>query len=492
VTVDLEAERRTVSPRSRAPWPIGLRLAAAGVLILQLAWIFAVPPFRGSDEFDHVYRAAAAARGQWLVTPAAATRGTGAWLDVPNDIVAAARPQCVDLQYTRAEDCYGTPGEHTTRIASGAGRYNPVFYGVVGTVALPFDGLGALYAMRLATVLLTWSLFCLALAAARRWARTAWPTSMIALASTPVLLYSSSIVAPNGVELMAALVVWTATLGLLRNATKPDTLLTVAAAVGGCILVTTRSLGPLWCVLILVSAYLTTRPAWSDLKALLLRRSSVAAAAVVTVATALNVAWILGMDALNIGQTMSDPITLGHRLRILLENELLWSLQSIAAFPLRDEATRMPVYACYLVLFAGMVYLGFRYAGRQERLALAATILLAACVPFALNLDPHTFPNYWQGRYGLPYSLGIALVVGVVLDNRRRSLGTDLRLVVLALFAVAQAIGPMDVLLKGVHHPLSDYAHFPHPPAALVVCVAAVGAALLWWGASSTPSEAER
>ena len=40
-----------------------------------------MPPFAGIDEFDHAYRAAAAARGQWAIDPVDATRGTGAWLE---------------------------------------------------------------------------------------------------------------------------------------------------------------------------------------------------------------------------------------------------------------------------------------------------------------------------------------------------------------------------------------------------------------------------
>ena len=69
-------------------------LLAAGVLLVQLAWILTVPPFRGIDEFDHAYRAAAVAHGQWLPRASASVRGHGEYVEV----------------------------------ASGAARYNPVFY----------------------------------------------------------------------------------------------------------------------------------------------------------------------------------------------------------------------------------------------------------------------------------------------------------------------------------------------------------------------------
>jgi len=103
----------------------------AGLSALLLAWILLIPPFGGTDEFDHAYRAAAVARGQWFATPSDATRGTGAWLEVPRDIVDAARPECQVRSYTTAADCVGTAHGDTVRIASGAGRYQPVFYAVV-------------------------------------------------------------------------------------------------------------------------------------------------------------------------------------------------------------------------------------------------------------------------------------------------------------------------------------------------------------------------
>ena len=39
-------------------------LLVVGALLTQAAWLLSVPAFRGVDEFDHVYRAAAVARGE--------------------------------------------------------------------------------------------------------------------------------------------------------------------------------------------------------------------------------------------------------------------------------------------------------------------------------------------------------------------------------------------------------------------------------------------
>ena len=132
-----------------------------------------MPPFAGSDEFDHAYRAAAAARGQWAIDPVDATRGTGAFVTVPADIVEAARSECQHLRYTKDHDCIGKPAsDGNVVVASGAGRYHPLFYAVIGTAAKPFDGAAALYAMRIATALLAAAFVWIAVRAAATWARS--------------------------------------------------------------------------------------------------------------------------------------------------------------------------------------------------------------------------------------------------------------------------------------------------------------------------------
>ena len=172
--------------RSRAPRVSPGRSLLLGLCGLFAIWVLVVPPFGGSDEHDHAYRAAAAARGQWAIDPVNATRGTGAWLEVPSDIVDAARAECQALRYTKDRDCVGTPaGEGTTRVASGAGRYHPLFYAVIGTAAKPFDGATALYMMRIATALLAAAFVWVAVRAASTWARTRWPYVGIVVACTP-------------------------------------------------------------------------------------------------------------------------------------------------------------------------------------------------------------------------------------------------------------------------------------------------------------------
>ena len=80
-------------------------LVFLGALLMQAAWIVAVPPFRGSDEFDHAYRAASVADGDWMPTTPAPD-GRGDLVAVSPALVAAAQPVCLTYEYVGPDNCY--------------------------------------------------------------------------------------------------------------------------------------------------------------------------------------------------------------------------------------------------------------------------------------------------------------------------------------------------------------------------------------------------
>jgi hypothetical protein len=462
------------------------------MLVLQTAWILAVPPFRGIDEVDHVYKAASVARGDWAPTPTNATRGTGAWLYVPSDLVRAAAPQCKSLPYTTDADCVGTVHGDTTRIASGAGRYNPLYYAVVGTPALRFHGAAVDYAMRVTSLLLCWLFFCAALWATRQWARTAWPTTAIAIASTPVLAYSSTVVAPNGLEMMAGLLLWCAGVGVLQGLDAARTTrLVVMSTAGATVLVTTRSLGPVLCLLVLVTL-IATRPDRDVLRRLARLPAVWVGASVVLAAALASTTWVLSMHALNIGQRLEKSETASAKLMHLFWDVPLWLFQTIAAFPFRDEPTRPEVYACYLALFVALAVYGFRRGSPRLRGATILAILISTGFPLALSAQPGSASTVWQGRYMLPYSAGIAILIGMALDRAGPPHPPQRdRIIGLGLFVVAQSVGPVAVLESTLGKHLSDENTFVHFSPWLVAAIAVTGSAMLWYSATK-PVERRR
>lgn len=471
------ADGRCVSPGR------SLLLGLCGLFAI---WVLVVPPFGGSDEHDHAYRAAAAARGQWAIDPVNATRGTGAWLEVPSDIVDAARAECKNLSYTKDRDCVGTPsGEGTTRVASGAGRYHPLFYAVIGTAAKPFDGATALYMMRIATALLAAAFVWVAARAASTWARTRWPFVGLVVACTPVAVYSCAVASPNGVEMMSALALWLSLVGLLVAPPEHIRRLATYVAVSGAVLATLRPLGPLWCLLILATVLVAVRSEPGRIRWLLRRPAVLVAALLVFVSVVQATAWVLAVDAMKLGVAGHAHTSLGHRLSVSATQLPAWTFQAIAAFPLRDQPTLPVVYACYLFLFGIVMALGLRFATVRSRVAIVLVAAFALVFPYLTTVKSlDQFGAAWQGRYGLAVAMGMVLLAAYALDRRGYHLRGPMCLLLLLLFAVAQTVAPAYGLFYEVRNsPQADSGTWLQPSMVLTIVVAAASAALMCWGA---------
>ena len=467
----------------RVHWPVYALIG--GVLLAQIAWLVGVPPFRGMDEWDHAYRAAAVADGEWVAEPSDATRGTGAVLRVPEHIVAAARPECERLRYTTVGDCVGRPEGETVLIASGAGRYHPAFYALIGYPAKPFTGTTALYAMRITGLLACWGFFVVALLCLRRWASGNAPPLAFALALTPSVLFASAIAAPNGVEMAAGLAWASALIGLcLATTPQHDRLYLVVAAIAGSALVTVRSLGPLWCALVLATCLVALPVSAARIRQVLMRPAGVLALAAVAVSTLASVAWVLSQRSLVIG-TEPEELTWTRKLHGVSELLIVWPLQAIGAFPYRGSPAPSVVYVVYLLLVCGCLVVAVRSFGRRGRWALGLGIgtlfLLPAMVTFA---TAETFGAAWQGRYELPYGVCLLLLAGVAWQREGIQVGARVAIPGLVLFAIGQVVGPVQVLRDELAtSPYSGTSSWISPPVVVLAVLVASAATLIWWGA---------
>ncbi len=479
----------TSGPARRVP-----ALFLLGILLMQAAWIFALPPYAGIDEFDHAYRASSVAHGQWVATPSDATRGTGASVRVPGDIVTAAEPQCRAFGYTTDADCSAQarlPGGFV-EVASGAGRYNPLAYWVIGTSANALKGDAALYMMRTVTALICAALLTLAAWSTASWARTRWPLIALVLATTPVFVYSTSIVSPNGIEMSAAAAVWCALLGLTRvsDAAARNRLLW-SAVPGAAILLTVRSMGPLWLALIAatVIALFNRRDLVAMLKSQ--RRALVGIVGILGAVGLASLAWILTQRSLVIGKAdQVEPGAVAHT----LPQVPLWLFQSIAAFPTRSEQAPTVVYAGALVV--GLVFMAasFALASRRMRVVLTANLALVLGLPLAIGIATYyEFGTSWQGRYGLPYAIGFLLIGGLSLENarpRHRLIGPLVVGSAMVMFVV-HVTGITNVLIRERRDsPLAGTAAWIEPQPWMIVGLFAfawVALALAVWTARPQP-----
>jgi hypothetical protein len=458
--------------------PFRVRWVVLGLLLIELGWVLAVPPFRGVDEWDHAYRASAVAHGQWVAPPTEATRGTGAIVHAEPDIVEAAQPECQRLDYTGDAECVGTRvGDHV-EIASGAGRYHPLFYAVVGSPTLVLDGVASLYGMRLVALALCLLLLGVALRVLRVWAEPLVGVAVVC-GLTPMVLYSTSIVAANGLEMVSGLVLWAA-LGAMAHHDEPFAArFVVPAVVATSLLVTLRSLGPLWALLIVVSALV----AWPDLLGRLWSfvrtRAGLVSVAILGLVSAGSLAWIFVQSSLVIGRDGSgDPTPLLEKFGVVALRIPQWILQWIGAFPYRAQPAPPVVYVIFLLLLGWLLAVALRHGDRRLRLAVFLVLALSILIPFVITvLTLDDFGTSWQGRYALPYLIGAALLCGAPLAARLTDRGRPVFLGGLVLLlAVGHAASVAGVLMRERRDsPQSGTDAWLAPPTVLLVLLVVVG-----------------
>lgn len=465
------------------------RLFVAGFLLLQCAWVLTVPPFRGIDEFDHAYRASAVAGGQWS-TDRVPADGRGLLVEARADVVEAAEAQCEHLRYTGPDNCTaaGDAPDGRVQVASGAATYYPAYYWVVGTAAEPFRGATALYVMRVVSLLLCAVFVGLAAWASSR-ARTSWPLVGLAVALTPVLVYSTTVAAPNGLEMAAAVALWTS---LLRVRVEPDAArsraLLVVAAAAAAVMCSLRLLGPLWVVLV-VATVVALDPAGA--RGVVRRHVRLVAggAVVVLLALAAFVLWMRGPADVYLPDDGADVAESLSPLHVVL-----WAVQSIAAFPYRNQLGPPAVYAVVGTVALLLVVAAARAAHGRHRVVLLGSLAVAILLPLAATLATYDGTEIiWQGRYGLPYGVGFVLLAATLLAERPEPHPLARGAVVAA--AAAYAVALAWCLLQVRHAELTDNPasvadpawHVP-PPVLLVLLVLV---ALAAWAGAVTSSVAE-
>lgn len=467
-------------------------LTFVGLIFMQAAWILAVPPFRGIDEFDHVYRAAGAAEGQWRLTEEAAA-GRGRIVAVPEEIVDAASTQCADLDYTGVDNCFPISNlvDGTVTIATAAGQYHPLYYFALGRMTREFEGAGADYAMRIVSSLVCaagCALAALALssAGAGPWTRFGFLASL-----TPVLLYTTTLPAPNGPEIVAGLCLWTSLMALLRRGVGSRWFLPLLllATASGCTLGILRILGPMLLGLIVLSivAFVGVKHVWSVTNA---RTVPFAVSALMVTAAVAHGAWWTLTSGLT--EEWVDVPDAGDAQVSLGAQPVVWVLQVVGAFPLRNDPAPVGVYALYLLVVAPLLMMGLKRASGRERWVLAALMLLVVTGPVVLTYaTADTTGVIWQGRYGLAFAVGVLMLCGSVLDRTNFASREVGRLMLLgwAMVTTAHAWSIIHVLQESQRHPVSahDSSWMSVPTWALGLMVGA-GALALWAAVRPSPS----
>jgi len=344
------------------------------------------------------------------------------------------------------------------------GTYEPFLYAPSGLLmTLASDSVTALLIGRSVIALIC--LILLAAAAAVLMVPGAGVRSLIGLvaATTPMVVFLATELAPVGTEICAAIC---ATAVLLRLAREQEHGIVgvadgpqprwvwLVAGFSGVVLATSRSLGPIFVISILVLFVVAAGPG----RAIgLLRRGgrwAMGAGAVVSLGIAANVVWGVVVQP-HPKLSLSVLSLLGVSARevpgVLRED--------IGSFGWQDVNMPRAAYVAWGAMVVALVVVAFVVGRRRQRILLVAaiagcfvgTVALAAAV-----IHQTYFPMY--GRYALPMWVTIPLIAGeTVVLNRRRLPSSVLTSLGVGVPVVAAAIHAIGWYVNGRRYSVSDY-----------------------------------
>jgi hypothetical protein len=468
-----------------------------------VAWSLASPRYAAPDELDHARKAAGVVRGQVFgdhptVCDTQTVCGPG-WgeVTIPASF-SQGDPQCFAFHSDVTADCQRfTAVSGTMRLTERARLYPPLYYAVVGIPTLAVTSTQVLYLMRVVSA--AWCALLLTAAAmvVRRRARPQRYGLALLAAATPMVVYLSGTVNPNGVEVATAVVFWLAGLaafdpdpGLDGEAAALDGRMLALAVAAASLLVVIRPLSWLWAGMIGVALVILVgkrrvRELWRT------RQGKIAAAVVGAVcvlqAGYLAATGLLGVD--DPDKKAGEPTIEAIR----ISAGKAWGLvqQMIGTFGYLDSPSPALTIAVWLAVLGFLVLVALAVARRRGAWVLGGLTAGVVVVPWVLEVREAPAVGFlWQGRYTLPLAVGVPLLAGHLLASSalgRRLL--DRRVVVVAAVSlgVAQLLAfyfNLRRYMVGTKGPIlilhADW-HPPVPGIGLFVLAAAGTGALVAW-----------
>ena len=199
-----------------------------------------------------------------------------------------------------------------------------------------------------------------------------------------------------------------------------------------------------------------------------------------------NVAWVRAAGTLTGGEVSLVPIDGSESSvpAVAVGQVPLWVLQSIGAFPLRDESAPAIVYACYLIVFAVLLAYATRRADPRMRWSMGLTAMMGLLVPLSITLATAARAGtIWQGRYTLAFTVGLPILAGMAIAGSRRDQprwGPPVLLTMTVVLLIGQAVSVLNVYRVELKNPVATVGGgWPFVPAWVLAVVVVLGLALL-------------
>ncbi len=404
---------------------------------LLITWAVATPLFASPDEAAHLYKAYATAHGEMLGEPIEDVSTNIRRFDVPDEM---GQPRNISCFVFRAEVSAGcVERERSAAGESTAAVYPPFWYGIVGGGARLLGADTSQRVYRAVAAALCAALIAAAFAVARR-SRARALTPLLLLGLTPMTLFLSGSVNPNGFEIAAFLLLWALCLHLDHPAAST---ITGGLLAGGLAAVTllSRFAAAVWVVAACVVVGLLLGRA--GLRRFANRRFLAPAVGLTAASAASIVAWSAYADPIIDDSRVASSWSSWRVVIDTLSHLPKLSKQMIGVLGWLDTELPWFAYVSFAVLTAVAVA-GIVLSGRRPLwLAGAAAAILLVVVPVITNVvSAPTAGLVWQGRYSLPLfaAFGVFGMLGwqEVIDRSGPAALPWVRISACGLFAIAE------------------------------------------------------
>lgn len=399
--------------------PILQWLVLCGVLFAAIAsWALGTPQYGSPDENAHVFRAAAVVRGEIFVDDTGDTGGGGT-LHVPQNLVDTSNQiNCYGLLPYETADCLGSrhTGGDLVAINSGAAKYNPVYYLLVGWPSLLTDDPAVIYAMRIVSAALSAALLASAGLSALRGLNGRLWFAALGVCTTPMVFFLAGMVNPNGLEVSAALAAWFAGMRLLTGtAPGEETANTRRLAIAGSLMVLTRGLSPLWLVLIGIGCLAMANR--EPLRKFFRGPRSWVAIAGLALSSLLAFWWTMTAGADQIPDLNDSEDLSGMEIFGAIMLQYLRRVgQFVGEFGWGDTPTFGFLTIMVVLLVGAFIASALLLGSRRQVIAVITAAAVATALP--IYLEMLQFDNlglFWQSRYSMPFAFGVLVMAAAAI-----------------------------------------------------------------------------
>ncbi|MFF1871785.1 DUF2142 domain-containing protein [Kitasatospora herbaricolor] len=421
------------------------------VLFFMLGGAFSLSTPMGAspDEHAHIIRAAAVARGQLggteVMVPHRVANIDGNFAETGVQLPAWYEDlktvnSCYVFRPERSAGCapgLGHSAEQITEVTTAAGRYNPAYYAAVGWTSRVLDGVSGLYLMRLVSAAIGAALLASAMVAAAEWHRRSITVLGMLAAATPMSLFMIGMVNPSGAEIAAGTLVWSSVLPILMS--PEPKLLTRRLArlgIGATVLISIRPLGIIWFLGAVVGGLLLQER--GALRSVLSRKSAWIWGLVVAATSASALAWTALHPDHSVIDTPAD-LTVRKAARMSFDSSLTYIKQMIGYFGWLDTPTPAAPLLVWSTVVLLLAMLALCFARLRETVAVLGIVAGIILIPVvAQAAQAQQLGLIWQGRYLLPFAVGLPITAAAICVKRSPVNGMPWRrLVALSAFSLS-------------------------------------------------------